>query len=521
MAPGSQSPPIDTGSTETNATAAEAQAQPAPAANKNGPDHRFQLNQDLLFEREFGGDTYVSAHLQRLQHGCFTDKNIHKEDTPHVTFVAITFTFHPCFEAHRFKSAVISITAKSIAGPIRILKFAPHLAFGRMSQTSMKWNFKLGASVGLSQGPVKAAVEPSIGYEKDSVVGTLMKIQGSTRSTRANELEVLAIGKKLTSMPDTKVVWSLEENTQQKDGLPREFTFVFLLERLRPARALSTSSEVTIKPPGRQRAQSHLSTTSNDTSFDGVSEVEKVNSDIGEEDLSLPLPTKTKEKRNSIGSVDGSGRPTTYPRKSIEGLTHVVNPGSDTTDFDSWKSSSAPIVEEGTSTPRNEVVLGHTNSITSEDHPEGTSPWPPLNGDNDVPNDSDHTSMDGTSDVLRAMHIASKKKEIPTFNNGFDPMTKAFDTDCETVFTPITFSITVEPTIDDSPLSSASVTNWAIVGGECGQRFPTALSDAEDASGGEHPDVMVNGLYNFAKLPGSWEDMVELPGNSVTSVVSL
>jgi len=55
-------------------------------ANKNGPDHRFQLNQDLLYEREFGGHTYVSAHLQRLQHGCFTDKNIHKDDTPHVTF---------------------------------------------------------------------------------------------------------------------------------------------------------------------------------------------------------------------------------------------------------------------------------------------------------------------------------------------------------------------------------------------------------------------------------------------------
>jgi hypothetical protein len=47
--------------------------------------------------------------------------------------------------------------------------------------------------------------------------------------------------------------------------------------------------------------------------------------------------------------------------------------------------------------------------------------------------------------------------------------------------------------------------------GEVGQKF---------VSDGDHSDAMVNGLYNFAKLPGSWEDLVELPGRAVTSVVS-
>ena len=49
--------------------------------------------------------------------------------------------------------------------------------------------------------------------------------------------------------------------------------------------------------------------------------------------------------------------------------------------------------------------------------------------------------------------------------------------------------------------------------GEVGQKFDT------DALEGEQKDVMVNGLFNFAKL-SSFEEMVELPGTSVTSVVS-
>lgn len=48
-------------------TSIEAISQPVSKPNKNGPEDRFQVNQDVLYDREFGGDTYVSAHLQRLQ----------------------------------------------------------------------------------------------------------------------------------------------------------------------------------------------------------------------------------------------------------------------------------------------------------------------------------------------------------------------------------------------------------------------------------------------------------------------
>ena len=91
-----------------------------PHINKtvgNHPDHRFQINHDLLYEREFERGAFVSAHLQRLQNGIFTSSNIHSDEPLHVTFVAITFTFHPVTSAgsndHRFESAIIEIMAKS------------------------------------------------------------------------------------------------------------------------------------------------------------------------------------------------------------------------------------------------------------------------------------------------------------------------------------------------------------------------------------------------------------------------
>ena len=195
--------------------------------NIDGPDHKFQVNEQLLFEHEFHGSCYVSAHLQRLQHGIFGDATIHGAGTMHVTFLAITFVFHPSISlSHRFQSAIIEVSARSENNePLRFVKFAPHMAYGRISIETMKWTFSLGATVGVTKGPVNVAVNPSIAHEKDKVLGTMMKIQGSTRSTpglghyRSNRI------------PDTKLVWSIEENDQQMTGLPREFTFVFLVAR--------------------------------------------------------------------------------------------------------------------------------------------------------------------------------------------------------------------------------------------------------------------------------------------------
>ncbi|TGO85048.1 hypothetical protein BPOR_0437g00060 [Botrytis porri] len=179
-------------------------------SNKNGPDEKYQINSHLLFESSFPGHTYISVHLQRLQHGIYSDANLHTKHTLHVTFIALSFIFHPSTPAHRFESAVIDIKVRDRKENLKILKYAPHQAYGKISTESLKWNFQLGASLGVTQGPANACVKPSIGEEKSS-----------TRSTFHHS----------TRFPDTLLHYSLEENAQQESGLPREFTFVFLLER--------------------------------------------------------------------------------------------------------------------------------------------------------------------------------------------------------------------------------------------------------------------------------------------------
>jgi hypothetical protein len=146
--------------------------------NQNCPHETYQINEDLLFENEFAGETYVSAHLQRLQHGIYTDPNLHTKHTIYVNFAAITFVMHSSRSLdHRFESAIITIKAKSANDePLRFLKFVPHQAYGRISSESLKWNFQLGTQIGVNQGPATATVNPGMDFEKDKVIGTMMKM---------------------------------------------------------------------------------------------------------------------------------------------------------------------------------------------------------------------------------------------------------------------------------------------------------------------------------------------------------
>ncbi|CAD6439982.1 b07b42c4-0e40-480b-92e0-0b28b160ac63 [Sclerotinia trifoliorum] len=205
------------------------------------PDHRYQVFQKTLLEHEYHHeDAFVSASLSRLHHGVYDlDKlNLDGPQPYNVTFVAITFVFHPMHSVERrFKRAQISIQAFKTTGekvtdqPLRIIKFAPHIAFGRYSTENLHWNFSLGAILGVSL-PTTAAVTPSTEYDKSKVIGSTLKIQGSTRSAKGIE--------------SSKLVWSLEENEQQATGLPREFTFVFLIEQ--PVAKAPFALEIGIKP---------------------------------------------------------------------------------------------------------------------------------------------------------------------------------------------------------------------------------------------------------------------------------
>ncbi|KAF5879258.1 uncharacterized protein Bfra_006463 [Botrytis fragariae] len=211
-------------------------------ANPDLPDHCYQVFQKSLLEHEYHHEeAFVSASLTRLHHGVYdAGKRLSLYGPPphNVTFVAVTFVFHPMHSIeYRFKRAQISIQAFKTIGekttnqPLKIIKFAPHIAFGRYSTENLHWTFSLGATLGVST-PATATVTPSTEYDRSKVIGNMLKIQGSTRSAEG--------------MQSSKLVWSLEENEQQCTGLPREFTFVFLVEQ--PVAKAPFSLQIGIKP---------------------------------------------------------------------------------------------------------------------------------------------------------------------------------------------------------------------------------------------------------------------------------
>ncbi|MCJ1484781.1 hypothetical protein MMC06_004954 [Schaereria dolodes] len=226
--------PADTGAARSVSTQTRSQF-----ANPDGPQQQYQINQKCIYEHMLPGNAYVSAHLQRVQHGIYRDlQKLHADPDINVVFVALDFVLHPSdSQRHRFKSAVIDITVSwsepslQMSKEPKIIKFAPHLVYGSSSPESLKWIFNLAGSVGISQALANATLSPSGGFEKDVTLHSMMKIQGSTRTNEAG-------------VEDGKLVWSLEENASQKSGLPREFTFALLIHHPDTNRAIDLNIDV-------------------------------------------------------------------------------------------------------------------------------------------------------------------------------------------------------------------------------------------------------------------------------------
>lgn len=200
---------------------------------------RLLVNRACIYERQLPGDAYITAHVQRLQHGYYSSTAVSDKDAEHVDFLAIGFVLHaPHTLTHRFKSATIRAAvhgAREISnsalypygyppGNPTFLMHAPHLVYGTVSPETMQWTFSLAGSLGITEPPVNASVIPS-----GSVNGLyrryeMMRIQGSARTLRS------ARGAKF-DVEAGEIVWSLEENNLQRSGLPREFTFVMLIQK--------------------------------------------------------------------------------------------------------------------------------------------------------------------------------------------------------------------------------------------------------------------------------------------------
>ncbi|CRL21816.1 unnamed protein product [Penicillium camemberti] len=227
------------------------------AKEKEPPDPnlanpRLTTNRALVYERRLPGDAYITAYVQRLQHGYYSSAAVSDEDAEHVDFLALAFTFHsPHTITHRIKSATISVSVRGNRdlsspkshpygyphGNPRFLMHAPHLIYGTVSPETMEWTFSLAGSLGISELPVSASVIPSGSFNGRYKRYEMMRIQGSARTLKSpagREFDIEA----------GKIVWSMEENNVQRSGLPREFTFVMLIQKPTANSNISLSIDV-------------------------------------------------------------------------------------------------------------------------------------------------------------------------------------------------------------------------------------------------------------------------------------
>lgn len=221
-----------------------------PDPNMANP--RLTINRALVYERRLPGDAYITAYVQRLQHGYYSSAAVSDEDAEHVDFLALAFTFHsPHTITHRIKSATISVSVRGNRdlsspksypygyppGNPRFLMHAPHLIYGTVSPETMEWTFSLAGSLGISELPVSASVIPSGSFNGRYKRYEMMRIQGSARTLKnpaGREFDIEA----------GKIVWSMEENNVQRSGLPREFTFVMLIQKPTANSKISLSIDV-------------------------------------------------------------------------------------------------------------------------------------------------------------------------------------------------------------------------------------------------------------------------------------
>ena len=221
------------------------------ATDPNWSDSRLQVHRRCVYERRLPGDAYITAHVERLQHGYFSSPATSDGGIDNVDFLAINFVFHPSDGlSHRFKAATIRVSiqndleASDATDPFsypqenpKFLMHAPHIIYGAMSPETLQWTFSLAGSLGISDVPVAANLTPGATMGGQYQLFGMMKIQGSVRTLKnpyGSEFDV----------EDGEIVWSLEENNLQQSGLPREFTFVMLIGKPQSDSRLSFSIEV-------------------------------------------------------------------------------------------------------------------------------------------------------------------------------------------------------------------------------------------------------------------------------------
>ncbi|KAL4941452.1 hypothetical protein BDV06DRAFT_194534 [Aspergillus oleicola] len=262
--------PIITTIEPTQSAPAPGSGNKAKARDKNTkpdpniPDHRLNINRPCIYERRLPDNAYITAHVQRLQHGHYSTAAVSDRDIEHVDFLAISFVFHsPDTLNHRFKAATIRVSLhypspsysrtngnkherlssssssssrshRSIRTHPHFLMHAPHFLHGAVSPETLQWNYSLAGSLGVAQLPFIASLSPAAGLNGRFNRYEMLRVQGSVRTYHG--------------APASQIVWTLEENTLQRSGLPREFTFAMLVARPGPIHERRIELRVEIEP---------------------------------------------------------------------------------------------------------------------------------------------------------------------------------------------------------------------------------------------------------------------------------
>jgi hypothetical protein len=253
-----------------------------------------------------------------------------------------------------------------------------------------------------------------------------------------------------TRLQDTRVVWTLEENTQQKAGIPREFTFVLLLERPVPKHSketkmkLRTASTLSIKAMAQAISSSasvspKQSQSSGQCNFNDIHIEQSVGLDIRtpKEELSLHIPDRR--------------------------LTRTVNP-------------NLSIIDN---------LRAEASKLTKKLH---------IN--------------DPSAPITKFKAIHTRKASVATSS------TIAY----EEIFPDIEFSISVRPDVAGMNIPRGVFEHHAqvtTIKGQVGQKF-SSMHDIGSEAG-----ACIGELYDFTRLPVNFEDLIELPGSTVSTVVSL
>lgn len=177
-----------------------------------------EVNRKNALHRVLNQHTYITADLGQVIFGSFNGKPA----------CLIVFDFKFRFEADsrlRFKRAEIAIRFEATPDSTRklspkddpvISNFAPKKIYGNTTTENHAWSYGIAIPCMVSLGPMQA--------------GAQLHVERATSFQKGYRMEILGRGFKDTKHEEeNEVIWTVKENSKQKDGIPDQLKFAVIL----------------------------------------------------------------------------------------------------------------------------------------------------------------------------------------------------------------------------------------------------------------------------------------------------